>query len=241
MAERTRGQTNADIIAPLESWHFWFVGRDALVRSVLARCTATDPALDIGCGTGAFITQLRATGTRIYGLDLKPMPSLAGAAVAGSAEALPFVDGSFGAVLARDVLEHVDDHRMLDEVHRVLRPDGTFIALVPAWPSLWSTRDTRAGHLRRYRRRDLVSLIRSHGFTVTEVRGYQMLLLPALAASRLRERVTGISVNAQEESPSPLLNRLLTRVNAIETAFARWPHPRPPHGSSLMIVARPHG
>ena len=87
-----------------------------------------------------------------------------------------------GTVLARDVLEHVDDDAALGECPRALRPGGLLVVLVPAWPALWSDRDVRAGHLRRYRRRGLRKLVESAGFTVAELRGYQFVLLPAIAS-----------------------------------------------------------
>ncbi|CAM9323618.1 unnamed protein product, partial [Phaeothamnion confervicola] len=46
-------------------------------------------------------------------------------AVTGTAEALPFADGSFDAAVATLVLCSVDDPRQaLAEIARVLRPDG---------------------------------------------------------------------------------------------------------------------
>jgi SAM-dependent methyltransferase len=47
-------------------------------------------------------------------------------------EALTYADASFDLVTNSEVLEHVaDDHRALQEVHRVLRPGGWYIFTVP--------------------------------------------------------------------------------------------------------------
>jgi SAM-dependent methyltransferase len=40
------------------------------------------------------------------------------------AQAIPFVAGSFGGVIANHMLHHVDTERALGEIRRVLRPDG---------------------------------------------------------------------------------------------------------------------
>jgi SAM-dependent methyltransferase len=49
---------------------------------------------------------------------------------------LPFRDGSFAAILARDVLEHLSDPvRTLRELHRVLAPGGQLTVRVPHFTS----------------------------------------------------------------------------------------------------------
>jgi 2-polyprenyl-6-hydroxyphenyl methylase/3-demethylubiquinone-9 3-methyltransferase len=46
----------------------------------------------------------------------------------GSGEAIPLADGSVDCVVCVDVLEHVADiDRVLDEIVRVLKPDGLFL------------------------------------------------------------------------------------------------------------------
>ena len=58
----------------------------------------------------------------------------------------------------------------------------------------------RAGHLRRYRSRGLREVVESAGFAVTEQRGYQFVLLPAIAANRVASR-WGPGVVDREETP----------------------------------------
>ena len=120
----------------------------------------------------------------------------------------------------------------------MLEPGGLLVVLVPAWPSLWSDRDVRAGHLRRYRGRGLRRLVEEAGFAVEEQRGYQFLLLPALAASRLASASWGPGVVDREERQPGRLNGLLTRVNTWEASLARWRVARPPTGSTIVVVAR---
>src|SRR5436309_8241606 len=53
-------------------------------------------------------------------------------AVVGDGEALPFQSCTFDVVICSDVLEHVlDVESVIKQVARVLKPDGTFFALVP--------------------------------------------------------------------------------------------------------------
>lgn len=46
-------------------------------------------------------------------------------------ESLDIVDNSIGTAIANHVLEHVDDRKALQEIFRVLKPGGVFIASTP--------------------------------------------------------------------------------------------------------------
>lgn len=88
--------------------------------------------LDVGCGLGAVAAAAAARGARPVGLDLADgMLALARERhpglelVAGDAEALPFADRTFGAVVAGFLVNHVPDPgRLLAECARVLEPGG---------------------------------------------------------------------------------------------------------------------
>lgn len=96
--------------------------------------------LEIGAGTGWNLPHYHAA-TRV--VTVEPDPSMAGRLpekaeqasvpleiVAARAEALPFPDASFDAVVSTFVLCSVaDPPRVLAEVHRVLRPGGRLILL----------------------------------------------------------------------------------------------------------------
>ena len=86
--------------------------------------------LDLGCGVGHSYELLAPRET--VGVDLEPA-ALAGQErethVADMRE-LPFDDGSFDSVLSVHSLEHIPDpERVLAEAGRVLRPDGSAVAV----------------------------------------------------------------------------------------------------------------
>jgi SAM-dependent methyltransferase len=85
-------------------------------------------------------------------------------------DALPFADRSFGAVLAFEVVEHVDDDTgLLEEMARVSRPGGVLILSTPIHTSLWSPLDDACGHVRRDEPEVLFEKVRAAGF---EIGGY---------------------------------------------------------------------
>ena len=94
--------------------------------------------LDLGCAGGFMAEALAERGARVTGID----PAADAIAAArdhaagrhdirydvGVGEALPYVDGSYDAVVCVDVLEHVESlPKVLSEVARVLRPGGMFL------------------------------------------------------------------------------------------------------------------
>jgi SAM-dependent methyltransferase len=232
--------TSASRIGPLEATHFWFVGRDTLFTNLLDRIRPADDwhVGEIGFGTGRFAAELSARGVDVNAIDTEvhhPLPSGPSFAVAHGAH-LPWRDQSLDLVLLRDVLEHGDDTSILDESHRVLRPEGHLLISVPAWPKLWSERDRVAGHLRRYTKRGLLSLLRTHGFEATEVRGYPFFLFPAFVVSRQRSRHVGADIRS-EEAIHPTINAALRTITTLEANLALSRHLRPPLGSSLIVLA----
>jgi len=95
---------------------------------------AGERILDLGCGDGQLTLKIAETGARVEGVDASA-EMVAGAcgrgvrAVQGNAEALPHRDGVFEAVFSNAALHWVrDQDAMMTEVHRVLRPEGRFVA-----------------------------------------------------------------------------------------------------------------
>ena len=98
--------------------------------------------------------RLRTTLTRSWGVYVP-------AVIAGSLRALADRQ-SFDCVLYLDVLEHIqDDRRELEEAARLVRPGGHIVVLSPAHQWLFSEFDKSIGHIRRYDKRNLRSLMPS--------------------------------------------------------------------------------
>ncbi len=93
--------------------------------------------LDVGCGVGQYVRQLRELPATVMGIDVERARVQRGSAevaglVVGAAESLPFAAESFDVVLLNEVLEHVaDDRQALHEALRILAPGGHVVVYVP--------------------------------------------------------------------------------------------------------------
>jgi 2-polyprenyl-3-methyl-5-hydroxy-6-metoxy-1,4-benzoquinol methylase len=115
-------------IPPLSMWRAWEV-------AAYARYQLPTPALDVGCGDGAFFRLTWPHVADVVGVDSSPT-AIAAARASGvykevhlaSADELPFRDGRFAGAFANCSLEHMDNiARVLDNVAQSLQPGGLFI------------------------------------------------------------------------------------------------------------------
>ena len=129
--------------------------------------------LDFGAGNGRFAVALRERG-----LDVTAVEPDALLRESIRARGVPAVSGleelgerRFDGVYSVNVLEHLpDDAAVLAAFRARLAPGGRVLLYVPAFPVLFSANDARVGHLRRYRRGELVARVRGAGLAVESAR-----------------------------------------------------------------------
>jgi SAM-dependent methyltransferase len=103
----------------------WHLTRHQI--SYIPQASPGDIALDLGCGSGLHRRLLESLGYRYYGVDYHG----AGADDLVDAHALPFVDETFGLILAIALLEHLAQPWLaISEMFRVLRPGAWVVGTV---------------------------------------------------------------------------------------------------------------
>jgi SAM-dependent methyltransferase len=125
--------------------------------------------LDLGCGTGWIVQACRSQGIAGFGLDidihalrLAPTPA---PLMCGSVTDLPFASSSFGAVVAKDILEHLlYPGYAMKEIRRVLRPRGVLWISTPHAGSRRFYDDYT--HIRPFTIQSMRSLLEDHGFAL---------------------------------------------------------------------------
>jgi SAM-dependent methyltransferase len=220
-------------LAELEDTHWWYRERRHLLAQAV-RGLRPGIALDVGAAGGGNTRVLRDLGWNAVALEY----GAEGAGVArdrglatlrADATRLPVADASLDLVVAFDVLEHLDDDdAAVREVFRVLRPGGHYVVAVPCDPALWSAHDEAVGHVRRYTRPTLTSLLVRGGFAIGPMRSWNVLLRPVV---QLRRR---FSTGSDLEELSPLVNSGLRGVITAE----RYLPVRSLPGVSLLVTAR---
>jgi hypothetical protein len=94
----------------------------------------------------------------------------------------------------------------------VLRPGGSLVVSVPAYPWLWSWHDDYHHHRRRYLRDGLAAVLSAAGFTVESVGYFNSRLFPLALADRMLLRFRTPDPAATQDVPPPAINRFLERV-----------------------------
>lgn len=132
--------------------------------------------------------------TKSFGAVLKQMPNV----THRTANLLPddvddqidlmdmhiYADGRFDVVVCSHILEHVtDDRKAMRELHRILKPGGFGLVLVPIIPSVAQTTEdpavndealqwklyTQGDHVRMYSKTDFANRLSEAGFTVLQL------------------------------------------------------------------------
>ena len=234
----------------IEERHWWFAGRRRIIGSVLDReLNVVDDrvALDVGCGTG-FMLGFLGRWAEVTGTDADST-AIAYCRKRGygnvrqlEGESLPFDDEAFDLVSAFDVLEHIpDDGRMAREMARVLRPGGTMILTVPAYPALWGPQDEISHHCRRYGRGELRLLVSGSGLELQRLTAFNTILFPPIALIRLGRRLAPFKARGEARSDFEMtkpgrLNDLLARIFAMEAPLIE--RMNLPIGVSFLALAR---
>jgi SAM-dependent methyltransferase len=221
-------------LTALEDRHWWYRERRAILRRELGRLPGPGRALDIGAAGGGNTRVLTEHGWRAVALEYSDSVADVArargvAAMRADARDLPVRSQACGLVTAFDVLEHIEeDYLAAAEIARVLTPGGTALIAVPCDMALWSAHDEAVGHVRRYARPELASLVEKAGLTVERIWSWNVLLRPAVALRRKSSEGSDL-----DEVP-PLLNGMLTAMIVTERYLPvkSWP------GVSLFVRAR---
>ena len=140
-------------------------------------------ALDVGCGSGEYLLQLRLSGWTVFGIE----PSIQ-AAEAGRSAGLDiratdlasagFDSESFDFIRSNHSFEHIPDpNNALKTIHHLLKPNGKLVIGVPNFSGLWARLFKRHWwylglpvHTYQFTPQTLTALLRKNGFAVEQVR-----------------------------------------------------------------------
>jgi len=175
---------------PIGIWNYIRIAND------IRACVPPGRLLDWGCGLGqmSYLLQRRGFEVVSYDMDttaasLPDLPLTRAVSIVRGADPvrLPFSDAEFDAVLSCGVLEHVDEYSApgnerlsLQEIHRVLKPDGFFPIYQLPQQCAWQEAIARVlkngyTHPRRFSEGEIRRLLSATGFRVVRLRRFNML------------------------------------------------------------------
>lgn len=134
--------------------------------------------LDIGCGTGYFLDHMAQSGWQVTGLEpddqARELATRNGTHTVLPSTEIFKLSGPYDVITMWHVLEHVHQlEEYVDQIHKMLQPDGTLLIAVPNHTSLdaqrygeyWAAYDVPR-HLWHFSPQSMNSLLSRHGFSL---------------------------------------------------------------------------
>jgi len=237
-------QTYYRQMAALQSDHWWYEGRRAILASMIKALPLPKSAqiLEAGCGPGANLTMLSCFG-ELSAFEPDEFASQHAAQISGVnvktgtlPDQIPFGQ-NFDLIGAFDVIEHIeDDTAALTALRAQLKDSGYALFTVPAHQWLWSHHDEINHHKRRYTRKSFKAALERAGFHVEKISYYNMWLFPMAVAVRAIKKFGGAREESDVSMPAPAVNKALRCLFASERHLLK--HINLPFGLSLLAICK---
>jgi len=196
-------------------------GRSVLIewsQKILKNKSGVIRILDIGCGSGIDIENIRNANTHVtieaHGVELLPHYIIAAkeksitiTSINIEHDTIPFQEGYFDIIILNQILEHTKElFWILSEVGRVLKPGGSLIIGVPNLASLHnrvlllighqpSCMQLYGAHSRGFTKNDFISFVtRGDVFHFDEYAGSNFYPFPPLIAKPLAQLLPSLAV-----------------------------------------------
>lgn len=226
-----------------EKTYWWHVAKRQLVMEFITKYRKFgEQVLDIGCGTGAMMEDLKTVFSDVSGLDGSKdaidfchKRGIKSAQLFDFEKKLQIQDNRFDVVTCLDVLEHVEgDDAFLKELNRITKPGGLVVINVPAFGFLWSYWDVMLGHKRRYTKEKLSSDLEKANFKIIRCSYVFSFLLPTAILFRIIKNILKIQDKSDFVDVPKIVNKTLLMVCYIERFILKFIDL--PFGLSVIVV-----
>jgi SAM-dependent methyltransferase len=186
----------------------------------------TKKVLEVGCGFGSNIKLLKDKRNDVEAFTLdnsevaieKIKPEIPNSYL-GDCRNTPFEENQFDIVYSAGLMEHFKDELpFVNEMKRIVKPDGYLITFVPAKISLWQLYQLlhfgnwQHGYEKAYSYNGLKSLFEKNGFTVNEMLGIDPF------------SINGFIMKLMNKSMNPLFKKSLVKSGYTELCIITQKH-----------------
>ena len=196
--------------------HWWFEGRKFIIKSILANFLKNKKKriLDYGCGVGINLDMLSKFGKVFYYDKSKLAIKYVKKNYRKRKDILRINDlthfkNKFDLIVLTDVIEHIkNDKGVILKIFNLLKNDGFVLITVPAFQSLYSSKDISLKHYRRYNKAGLFRLLNKN-FNTIKFSYFNFILFIPISLFILFFKIVKINfINNVEKKPNFFLNKL---------------------------------
>jgi len=231
----------------LEKAYWWFIVKRKIVNDNLPKNSKRLKLLDVGCGTGMVLYDLKSRGYDTYGLDIMPAALKFCKArglknlFKGSVIKMPFKSEFFDIVTCLDVLYHKqikDDNEAIREIYRVLKPDGLLILTDAACPAMHSRHDIAAHVRERYTKKEICRKLSDCGFIIKKSSYFNTFLFPFVFVMRKIDNLINKNkpVSSDIDNISPFVNKFFKSIFLLESNVLK--RINLPFGVSILCIVK---
>lgn len=224
------GKENLDVMSAAKNYN------DFLIKEILSvypnKEKKNPKVIDFGAGIGTYTDLLREKGKVVETLEpdgeYQKKLKRKGYTVNTSSKSLK--DNGYDLVYALNVFEHIEkDDEEMKLLFSKIKKGGHIVIYVPAFQILYSAMDKNVGHYRRYRRRNLETIMKEAGFDIVKSGYYDPLGFFAALALRFFGNQSG------ELSPSSVkfYDRLIFPTSHLLSGVTR-----PLFGKNVLVIAK---
>lgn len=217
---------------------------NTLTTKVLKLLPPLNTVLDFGAGVGHLTSKIiqHKNVTKINAIDISEKLVLymqerfqKNKKVVPSTNSLnDFSINTFDTIYALDVLEHIqNDSKIIQDMERILKPQGKILFVVPAHQLLYSDFDRKIGHYRRYEKIDLLNKLRQSGLIIERIQYWNTLGYVIISMLKKMKLKRPVSYSHKKSTFQYITNTLLsTWFRFVENNI------NPPIGLSIIAICR---